>query len=91
MGMMPIVEFWTCCMMDAWKDVLNGRCFWRFSASCSKRSTLTERLFAAVTLQLGQPDQVGGGKRDGGGVQRSNVPLGFTTLESSARVSHVFI
>ena len=22
-------------MMDAWKDVLNGRCFWRFSASCS--------------------------------------------------------
>ena len=22
-------------MMDAWKDVLNGRCLWRFSASCS--------------------------------------------------------
>ena len=27
-------------MMDAWKDVLNGRCFWRFSASCSILDTL---------------------------------------------------
>ena len=28
------------CMMDAWKDVLNGRCFWQFSASCSILGTL---------------------------------------------------
>ena len=28
-------------MMDAWKDVLNGRCFWRFSASCTHRHTYT--------------------------------------------------
>ena len=29
-------------MMDAWKDVLNGRCFWRLSASCSILDTYVE-------------------------------------------------
>ena len=30
-------------MMDAWKDVLNGRCFWQFSASCSILGTFGNR------------------------------------------------